>query len=51
MIYLANVMIKRDLIAGSKYTLEYLDIDHMDDEQLHLYLNEGGFIRKSKLSA
>ncbi|MCH1982268.1 NAD/NADP octopine/nopaline dehydrogenase family protein [Ruminococcus sp. OA3] len=46
MIYLANVMIKRDLIAGSKYTLEYLDIDHMDDEQLHLYLNEGVYTAK-----
>lgn len=46
MIYLANVMIKRDLIAGSKYTLDYLDIDHMTDEQLQKYLYEGEFTPK-----
>ena len=41
MIYLANVMIKRDLIKDSKYTLEYLDIGHMTHEQLQKYLREG----------
>lgn len=46
MIYLANVMIKRDLIAGSKYTLDYLDIDHMTDEQLQKYLYDGEFTPK-----
>ena len=46
MIYLANVMIKRDLIAGSKYTLDYLDIDHMTDEQLQKYLHEGEYTPK-----
>lgn len=46
MVYLANVMIKRDLIAASKYTLEYLDIDHMNHEQLMDYLNNGVYIAK-----
>lgn len=41
MIYLSNVMIKRDLIKDSKYTLAYLDIDHMNHEQLQNYLREG----------
>ena len=43
MIYLANIMIKRDLIAGSKYTLDYLEIGHMNDEQLQKYIREGEF--------
>ncbi|HML85610.1 MAG TPA: hypothetical protein PKE52_10660, partial [Bacteroidales bacterium] len=41
MIYLANIMIKRDLIKDSKYTLDYLDIGHMTHEQLQKYLREG----------
>ena len=43
MIYLANIMIKRDLIAGSKYTLDYLEIGHMNDEQLQKYIRTGEF--------
>ena len=43
MIYLANIMIKRDLIAGSKYTLDYLEIGHMNDEQPQKYIREGVF--------
>lgn len=46
MIYLANVMIKRDLIAESKYTLDYLDIGHMNDEQLQKYIREGVYTEK-----
>lgn len=46
MIYLANIMIKRDLIAESKYTLDYLDIDHMTHEELQKYLREGVFTAK-----
>jgi len=46
MIYLANIMIKRDLIAGSKYTLDYLEIGHMNDEQLQKYVREGIFTAK-----
>lgn len=46
MILLANIMIKRDLIADSKYTLEYLEIDHMTHEQLHKYLRDGEFTAK-----
>ena len=46
MIYLANIMIKRDLIAASKYTLDYLEIGHMTDEQLQKYLREGEFTPK-----
>lgn len=46
MIYLANVMIKRDLIKDSKYTLDYLDIDHMTHEQLKQYLYEGIYTPK-----
>lgn len=46
MIYLANVMIKRDLIKDSKYTLDYLDIDHMSHDQLHKYLFEGEYTAK-----
>lgn len=46
MIYLANVMIKRDLIAASKYTLDYLDIDHMNHEELTDYLVNGVYTAK-----
>lgn len=46
MIYLANIMIKRDLIAGSKYSLDYLDIGHMNDEQLQKYVREGIYTAK-----
>lgn len=46
MVYLANVMIKRDLIAASKYTLDYLDIGHMNDEQLQKYIREGVYTEK-----
>lgn len=46
MIYLANVMIKRDLIKDSKYTLDYLDIGHMNHDQLQKYLREGVYTAK-----
>ena len=36
MILLASTMLKRDLAAGSKYTLDYLDIGHMTDAQLQV---------------
>ena len=38
---------KRDLAAGSKYTLDYLDIGHMTDAQLQKYLREGEFTPKA----
>lgn len=47
MILLASTMLKRDLAKGSKYTLDYLEIGHMDLEQLHKYLNEGEFTPKA----
>ena len=46
MILLANIMIKRDLCAASKYTLDYLDIDHMDHNQLQDYLCNGTYVSK-----
>lgn len=46
MILLASTMLKRDLAAGSKYTLDYLDIGHMNHEQLQKYLREGVFTAK-----
>lgn len=47
MILLASTMLKRDLAKGSKYTLDYLEIGHMDLDQLHKYLNEGVFTPKA----
>lgn len=47
MILLASTMLKRNLAKGSKYTLDYLEIGHMDLEQLHKYLNEGEFTPKA----
>lgn len=47
MILLASTMLKRDLAAQSKYTLDYLDIGHMTDEQLQSYLREGKFTPKA----
>ena len=47
MILLASTMLKRDLAKGSKYTLDYLEIGHMDDKQLHAYLNDGVFTPKA----
>lgn len=47
MILLASTMLKRDLAAGSKYTLDYLDIGHMTDAQLQKYLREGVFTPKA----
>ena len=41
MVHLANVMLKRDLIAKNGYTLDYLGIGHMDNNQLHAWLREG----------
>jgi len=38
--------LKRDLASGSKYTLDYLDIGHMNHEQLQKYLREGVFAAK-----
>lgn len=46
-ILLASTMLKRDLAAGSKYTLDYLDIGHMTDAQLQKYLREGEFTPKA----
>ena len=39
-------MLKRDLAAESKYTLDYLDIGHMNHEQLQAYLREGVYTAK-----
>lgn len=47
MILLASVMLKRDLAAQSKYTLDYLEIGHMTPEQLQKYLREGIFTPKA----
>ncbi len=47
MILLASTMLKRDLAAGSKYTLDYLDIGHMTDAQLQKNLREGEFTPKA----
>ena len=46
MILLASTMLKRDLAADSKYTLDYLEIGHMTHEQLQAYLREGVFTAK-----
>ena len=46
MILLASTMLKRDLAAESKYTLDYLDIGHMNHEQLQAYLREGVYTAK-----
>ena len=47
MILLASTMLKRDLAAGSKYTLDYVDIGNMTDAQLQKYLREGEFTPKA----
>ena len=47
MILLASTMLKRDLAGQSKYTLDYLEIGHMDYDQLHKYLDEGEFTPKA----
>jgi len=46
MAMLAGIMLKRDLIADSKFTLDYLEIGHMTDKQLKAYLSEGVFTAK-----
>lgn len=46
MILLASTMLKRDLAAGSKYTLDYLGIGHMTHEELQKYLREGLYTEK-----
>ncbi len=46
MILLASTMLKRDLAGDSKYTLEYLDIAHMNHEQLQKYMREGVYTPK-----
>ncbi|MDD2414579.1 MAG: NAD/NADP octopine/nopaline dehydrogenase family protein [Eubacteriaceae bacterium] len=46
MVYLANIMIKRDLIGTSKFTLDYLDIGHMNNDQLQNYIREGVYTAK-----
>ncbi len=46
MILIANIMLKRDLCAASKYTLEYLGIGHMTKEQLDNYLYNGVYTEK-----
>lgn len=46
MINLASVMLKRDLIKESKYTLDYLGIGHMNHDQLHKWLRDGVYAAK-----
>lgn len=46
MINISNVMLKRDLIAENGYTLDYLDIGHMDHKQLMKYHREGVYTKK-----
>lgn len=46
MALLASTMLKRDLIAESKFTLDYLGIGHMDDAQLKKYIREGVYTEK-----
>ena len=41
MITLANSMLKRDLVAQTGYSLEYLGVGHMNREQLNLWMREG----------
>ncbi len=41
MALLASTMLKRDLIADSKFTLDYIGIGHMDDAQLKAYIHDG----------
>ena len=41
MIILAGAMHKKNFLAESRYTLDYLGIGHMDKEALLAYLNEG----------
>ena len=43
MMLLASTMLKRDLAAESKYTLDYLEIGHLTHEALQAYLREGTF--------
>ena len=43
LVYLANTMIGRDLIASSKWTLEHLEIADMTKEELNAYVREGVF--------
>lgn len=47
LVYLSNVMIKRDLIASSKWTLEGLEIGHMTKEQLMDYVRTGNYVAKA----
>ena len=47
MILLASTMLKRDLAGDSKWTLDYLDIDHMTHDQLQAYLREGTYTPKA----
>lgn len=47
MILLASTMLKRDLAGDSKWTLDYLDIDHMTHDQLQAYLRDGTYTPKA----
>lgn len=46
MILLASTMLDRDLTGDSKFTLDYLEIGHMDDAQLKDYILNGNFTAK-----
>lgn len=46
MILLANTMLDRDLTGDSKFTLDYLEIGHMNDAQLKDYILNGNFTAK-----
>ncbi|WP_329887633.1 NAD/NADP octopine/nopaline dehydrogenase family protein [Pseudoramibacter faecis] len=46
MILLASTMLDRDLTGDSKFTLDYLEIGHMDDAQLKDYILNGNFTTK-----
>lgn len=46
MILLASTMLDRDLTGDSKFTLDYLEIGHMNDAQLKDYILNGNFTAK-----
>ena len=46
MILLASTMLDRDLTGNSKFTLDYLEIGHMNDAQLKDYILNGNFTAK-----
>lgn len=46
MILLASTMLDRDLTGDSKFTLDYLEIGHLNDAQLKDYILNGNFTAK-----